>query len=427
MQAADVFTKLDVEIHPDPSRTVVRPFDFDWPEGLADGRPPRREVVARRLMALPAEFRDRMLDKLLEAMRPRHRDVEEVFCERYRELADRLGLEATEERDRLLLGAYFSQEYAFESAALFNPSIVPARDQPDDEPGIRFLLSLRGIGEGHISSVTFRVGHWDGEHAVTIDPASSQCSPPRVERHDGDWVRLYCPQSRELSETVIFPSLPSQSQGVEDLRLVEFTDHDGTVSIIGTYTATDGRTARCEMLRGVDPRTFEMRPLEGGMAEHKGLALFPRRVNGRFAMLGRQDSERIWLSYSDDLHEWDGGVPILEPKYAWEFVQLGNCGSPVEVAEGWLVLTHGVGMVRGYCVGACLLDRDDPTRVLKRTPAPILFPSSEQRGGYVPNVTYSCGMLVHGRRILLPYAVGDEYTAFAVGSVDDLLAAMEAS
>jgi predicted GH43/DUF377 family glycosyl hydrolase len=350
--------------------------------------------------------------------------VERVFCDRFRAMEDALGLETLEARDQLLLGAYFSQEYAFESAALFNPSIVPLFDQPAGDPGVRFLLALRGIGEGHISSVTFRNGYWDGAQGVTIDDASPQCSPPRIERQDGEWVRLHCPTSQELSETVIFPTLPSQSHGVEDLRLVQFTDHDGTVSAIGTYTATDGRHARSEILRGIDSRTFEMRPLEGAMAAHKGMALFPRRVNGRFAMLGRQDGERIWLLYSDDLHRWEEGTPILEPAYPWEFVQMGNCGSPIEVDEGWLVFTHGVGMVRGYCVGACLLDRDDPAKVLARTPSPLLFPSNEERGGYVPNVTYSCGALVRGRRVLLPYAVGDEYTAFAIGSVDDVLAAM---
>lgn len=427
MEAGRIFTKLELELKPDPSRTVVRPFDFAWVEGFEDGRPPRREVVASRLLSLEPDYRERMLQLLLNAMRPRHRDVERVLCDRYHEVEDRLGVRTEEARDQLLLGAYFSQEYAFESAALFNPSIIPLPDQSEDGETVRFLLALRGIGEGHISSVTFRTGSWDGGDRVTIDPASPQCSPPRIDHKDGGWVRLHCPTSQELSETVIFPTLPSQTQGVEDLRLVRFTDHDGTVSSIGTYTATDGRTARSEMLRGIDPRTFEMRPLEGAMAAHKGMALFPRRVNGRFAMLGRQDGERVWLLFSDDLHRWDEGVPILEPAYPWEFVQLGNCGSPIEVDEGWLVFTHGVGMVRGYCVGACLLDRDDPSRVLARTPSPLLFPSKEQRGGYVPNVTYSCGALVQGRQILLPYAVGDEYTAFAVGSVDDVIKSMEPS
>jgi predicted GH43/DUF377 family glycosyl hydrolase len=296
---------------------------------------------------------------------------------------------------------------------------------PDVDDGLYFLMSLRGIGEGHISSITFRTGHWGPGDRLVLDPPSAQGVPPQVECEEHDWVRLICEDSQDVSETVIFPILPSQRQGVEDLRLVNFTDHDGVESVIGTYTAFDGMKARQEMLRGVDLRTVEMRALTGALTAYKGMALFPRRIDGRFAMLGRQDSENIWLLRSDDLYNWDTGEPIMAPKYPWEFVQLGNCGSPMEIDEGWLVFTHGVGMVRGYCIGACLLDKADPSRVLARTPSPLLFPSAEQRGGYVPNVTYSCGGLLHERRVLLPYAIGDEYTAFAVANVDDLLSAME--
>jgi predicted GH43/DUF377 family glycosyl hydrolase len=206
--------------------------------------------------------------------------------------------------------------------------------------------------------------------------------------------------------------------------MVVFTEDDGQRFLIGTYTAYDGLQARQEILRGVDLRTFEMRPLTGSMTGYKGMALFPRRIGGQYVMLGRQDGENIWLLRSDDLFTWETGGPIMAPAYPWEFVQLGNCGSPIEIDEGWLVFTHGVGMVRGYCIGACLLDRDDPSRVLMRTRAPLIFPSAEQHGGYVPNVTYSCGALVHDRRVLLPYGVGDELTAFAVADLDDLLSVL---
>ncbi|SEM76678.1 Predicted glycosyl hydrolase, GH43/DUF377 family [Sphingomonas gellani] len=427
MEAADVFTTLSVELKPDPSRTVVRPFGFAYPSAFSDGRPTRSQAVVSRLLALTPEMRDRMLRLLSNAMEKRHRNVDKAFLRRFEEVKAEIGDEPiTRECDRLLIGAYFSQEYAFESAALFNPSIVRIPDQedvPDDK--VRFILSLRGIGEGHISSVTFRTGTWDGDHGLTIDPASPQGVPPRIDSDDEGWVKMRAEDSEELSETVIFPILPSQRQGVEDLRLVNFTDHDGVESVIGTYTAFDGRDARQELLRGIDLRTYEMRALGGAMAGYKGMALFPRRVDGRFVMLGRQDNENIWLLRSDDLYTWETGERIMAPEYPWEFVQIGNCGSPIEIDEGWLVFTHGVGMVRGYCVGACLLDKDDPSKVLARTPSPLLFPSAEQRGGYVPNVTYSCGALLLGRKILLPYAIGDEYTAFAVGSVDDLLSVME--
>ncbi|MEG3087700.1 glycoside hydrolase family 130 protein [Sphingomonas sp. PB4P5] len=427
MQAAEVFTTLDIELKPDPSRTVIRPFGFAYPEAFRAGRPSRAHAVLQRIKALDPAMRTRMLGLMQGAMRERHRNSDQVFQRRFEEMREELGSPQVDETIQLLIGAYFSQEYAFESAALFNPSIVRLPDaEPTTPGGVRFLLSLRGIGEGHISSVTLRTGEWAADGTVTIDPASANGVTPRIDRHDDGWVRLVCESSEDVSETVIFPVLPSQRQGVEDLRLVNFTDHDGVESVIGTYTAFDGKDARQELLRGVDMRTFEMRPLTGAMTGYKGMALFPRRIDGQFVMLGRQDNENIWLLRSDDLYTWerDEAEPIMGPKYPWEFVQMGNCGSPIEIDEGWLVFTHGVGMVRGYCIGACLLDKQDPRRVLARTPSPLLFPSAEQRGGYVPNVTYSCGGLLHGRRVLLPYAIGDEYSAFAVAEVDDLLSVM---
>ena len=425
MEAANVFKKLEIELKPDPSRTVIRPFSFSYPEAFAANRPSRAQTVAQRVMALDPALRKRMVELLAKPMEERHRNADEVFRRRFAEVQDELNIGDIDADEALLLGAYFSQEYAFESAALFNPSIARIDDEPASATGsVKFVLSLRGIGEGHISSVTFRTGEWGPDDRLVIDPASPHGVPPRIDRNQDGWVRLLCDDSQDASETVIFPVLPSQRQGVEDLRLVNFTDHDGVRSIIGTYTAFDGRKVQQEMLRGVDMRTFEMRPLAGAMTGYKGMALFPRRIDGQFVMLGRQDSETIWLLRSDDLYTWERGTPIMAPKYPWEFVQLGNCGSPIEINEGWLVFTHGVGMVRGYCIGACLLDKADPSRVLARTPSPLLFPSAEQRGGYVPNVTYSCGGLLQGRRILLPYAIGDEYTAFATAQVDDILSVM---
>lgn len=426
MQAADVFTKLDVGLRPDPSRTVIRPFRFGYPPAFAAGRPSRPQLVVKRLAGLHEDVRDRMEAFVAGPMRTRHRNADQTFLRQVESLGDELGdISGLSERDRLLLGAYFSQEFAFESAALFNPSIVAIPGQDADNNGkVRFLLSLRGIGEGHVSSVTFRTGTWDGGRELTIDAPSPHCMSPRIQSDEEGWVRLQCDDSEDVSETVIFPVLPDQRQGVEDLRMVFFAEADGREMLMGTYTAFDGRTARQGLLRGIDLRTFEMRTLEGAMAGYKGMALFPRRIGGQFAMLGRQDGENIWLLRSDDLYRWEGGTPIMAPRYPWEFVQLGNCGSPVEIAEGWLVFTHGVGLVRGYSIGACLLDRDDPAKVLRRTRAPLIFPSAEQHGGYVPNVTYSCGALVRERRVLLPYGIADQFTGFAVADLDDLLSTM---
>ena len=238
-------------------------------------------------------------------------------------------------------------------------------------------------------------------------------------------VTLWLDGSHSISETVLFPMLPSQRQGIEDLRLVQFTEEDGSTTYHGTYTAYSGAAARPELLSGDGSATFIMRALTGAAAGAKGMALVPRRVGGQFLMLGRQDSESIWLHRSDDILHWEGGGRIVSPRYPWEFVQMGNCGSPIEVDEGWLVFTHGVGTVRNYCVGACLLDKADPSKLLARTPSPILTPSPDERDGYVPNVVYSCGALAVGRDILLPYGVADNFTAFATTTVDRLLAAME--
>lgn len=429
MDAAEVFTKLDCELHPDPARTVIRPFHFAYPEAFAEGQASRLQRVAQRIRSLDAEVRDRMLTFLAGPMRERHRNADAMFARQVECLTGELGdTPALDDHESLLLGAYLSQEYAFESAALFNPSVVriPGADGTIDGK-CHFLLSLRGIGEGHVSSVTFRTGTWDGDRALTIDPPSPHCIPPRIESDSEGWVRLQCDESQDVSETVVFPVLPSQRQGVEDLRMVGFRDDDGSEQVIGTYTAYDGRNVRQELLRGIDLRTFEMRPLAGAMTGYKGMALFPRRIDGQYVMLGRQDGENVWLLRSDDLYTWETGEPIMAPCYPWEFVQIGNCGSPIEIAEGWLVFTHGVGLVRGYAIGACLLDKADPSRVLARTRAPVVFPSAEQRGGYVPNVTYSCGALVHERRVLLPFGVADEFTAFAVADLDDLLSVMVAA
>jgi len=207
--------------------------------------------------------------------------------------------------------------------------------------------------------------------------------------------------------------------------MVRFTEEDGTPSFLGTYTAFDGRDARCELFRGTGVNTFEMTVLKGSVPQSKGMALFPRRVDGRFNMIGRQDNENLWLIASDDITTWNGGVKIIGPRYPWEFIQMGNCGSPIELDEGWLVITHGVGMMRNYCMGACLLDKVDPTKLLARTPEPILRPSPEERSGYVPNVVYGCGAIVHDRTLLLPFGIADNFASFASCGVDALLARMD--
>jgi predicted GH43/DUF377 family glycosyl hydrolase len=327
-----------------------------------------------------------------------------------------------------LIGAYFLNEYSFEASALFNPSIVPHPDQSGaPKGGLRFILSLRAVGEGHISSLTFRAGTIAADGSLTVDPTARLASSPRVKlrvpKPDGDEIELTFNPDEELSERVIFPVTDSQSNGIEDARFVQFSDGDQK-TYYATYTAYSGKAIRSELIETSDFLSFRMSPLRGSAAHNKGMALFPRKIDGRYAMIARQDNENLYLIYSDDLYQWDGGQAILKPQFPWEFVQIGNCGSPIELDEGWLLLTHGVGPVRKYSIGAALLDKNDPSKVLARSVEPLLHAESAEREGYVPNVVYTCGAIRHNDQIILPYAISDTYSNFATIKIAALLQAM---
>ena len=430
MAGTDIMTHSPLILRPDPSRTVIRPFILEDPESYRIEGKPRSQRIAERVLSLDPDDLQAELDRVMTSLAERHLDIEDTLFNRFEEVSGlEIDCDDVSREQALLIGAYFSEEYSFEAAALFNPSIVLTPDQSGaPEGGIRFGMSLRGIGEGHVSSVTFRVGTWIVGGEITIDDPSDTVVSPRIEvereTDDGTVTRLLCAGSREPSETVLFPITPSQRQGIEDLRLVRFVEDDGNVRYLGTYTAFSGSEATSELLEIHGFQSFEMHKLAGSAAKSKGMALFPRKVNGRYAMLGRQDSENIWLLYSDDLHEWNGGERIIGPEWFWEFVQMGNCGSPIEIEEGWLILTHGVGSVRNYCIGACLMEKNDPSKLIKRMTLPLVHPSPKERDGYVPNVVYSCGALVHDRTLLLPYGVADNFATFAQVKLDDLLAAM---
>ena len=430
MAAIEGVVHSPVLLKPDAARTVVRPFDPGEPSAFGDPSATRVVRIARRVLGMDADALKAELKGMADSLDDRHRDVEGLLRRRFDDLKEPLGdIGAVSPEEALLIGAYFSEEFSFESAALFNPSVVAHPDQAGvPEGATRLVISLRGIGEGHVSSLTFRTGVWLADGTVEVDPVSPKAVGPRLVRSqdpDGDLiVHLSYEDAQEISETVVFPFMPSQGRGVEDVRLVEFTEDDGTVDYRGTYTAFNGSDVRQGLLRTGDFRTFEMRGVKGPLYDGKGLALFPRKVGDRYLALSRQDNESVWLATAGDLQTWDGGAKLISPRYPWEFIQMGNCGSPMEIAEGWLVLTHGVGAVRNYCVGACLLNKDDPSKVLARTPLPVLEPEQGMRDGYVPNVVYSCGGKVRGRTLLLPYGVADNFTSFATVPIDALLAAM---
>ncbi|MGC2810347.1 MAG: glycoside hydrolase family 130 protein, partial [Bradyrhizobium sp.] len=313
--------------------------------------------------------------------------------------------------------------------ALFNPSIVPHPDQSAaPKGGLRFILSLRAIGEGHVSSLTFRAGTIAPDGTLTVDPTARLASSPRIGARIpgpiGDDLEVIFKPDEDISERVIFPVTESQSNGIEDARFVEFNEA-GRKTYYATYTAYSGRAIRSELLETSDFLSFRMSPLLGTAAHNKGMALFPRRINGKYAMIARQDNENLYLIYSDDLYRWDGGQAILKPEFPWEFVQIGNCGSPIELDEGWLLLTHGVGPVRKYSIGAALLDKNDPLKVLARSREPLLRPETSEREGYVPNVVYTCGAMRHNDQIILPYAVSDTFSNFATVRIATLLNTMK--
>jgi predicted GH43/DUF377 family glycosyl hydrolase len=383
------------------------------------------------VLGMSAETVARELDVSRASLDERHRDVHDILDRRFQAVADLLPEGANPSDDiRQLIGAYLSAEYSFEAAALFNPSIVEAPDQSGCAEGAtRFIVSLRGIGEGHLSSVTFRTGTWAADGSVSVDPPSETAVPPIVTEpqgwHDDETVQLDCRGSREPSETVLFPILEHQARGIEDVRFTPFVYPGRPQTFAGTYTAVGSDGIRQELIQTDDFRVFKMQPIHGDLAKAKGMALFPRQVGGCFLAVSRQDGENLYLARSADLLTWDGGHKLLEPEHPWEWTQIGNCGSPIEIDEGWLLLTHGVGVVRNYCMGAVLLDRDDPSRVVGRLADPLIEPGDDTRDGYVPNVVYSCGAMVRGRQLLLPYAVADEFTRFAVVSLDALVARMK--
>lgn len=419
-------------LRPDPARVIVRPFKpATEPRDLNATDKTRANHIVERVLALEPAVSASQLDDVLTNFQGRHRNLLETFERRADEMEEALAAHGSfSPIQRQLIGAYFLNEYSFEASALFNPSIVPHPDQSGIAAGgLRFVLSLRAVGEGHVSSLTFRAGTIAADGSIAVDPTARLASSPQIKSSrpgpDGDEVEVVFRPDQDISERVIFPVTESQSHGIEDARFVAFVD-GGKTTYYATYTAYRGTAIRSELMETDDFLSFRMTPLQGVAARNKGMALFPRKIDGKYAMIARQDNENLYLIYSDDLYRWDDGQAILKPQFPWEFVQIGNCGSPIELDEGWLLLTHGVGPVRKYSIGAALLDKRDPSKVLARSREPLLRPEPSEREGYVPNVVYTCGAIRHHDRIILPYAVSDTYSNFATVDISALIRTMQA-
>lgn len=476
--------RTGIILKPNNSRVVIRPFEPTSEQ--------RFEKIIARVCSLTEAEVEAQVENLAREFHGRHQKGREFVLHRFEQVKKYLLTDhPVSESRRILIGSYFTQEYALESAALFNPSMVWHPDQSGLPDGMRrFIISLRATGEGHISSITFRSGVIDAANRIRMDEPTRFVTAPdlvpnalydktlfhrklaelgingpltdqvmaalhdqftlqdleqtlrNVLRHNRARQREFEPISHtmlvlaksnyeiqfspqlDVSERIIFPSSPSETNGIEDARFVRFTHDDGRVMYYATYTAYDGRTILPQMLETDDFLHFRVDTLNGPEVRNKGFAMFPRMVNGQYAMLSRQDNENIYLMYSDMPHFWYTKELIAKPTYPWEYVQLGNCGSPIETEAGWLVLTHGVGPVRKYAMGAFLLDLNDPSRVIGRLATPLLEPDANEREGYVPNVVYSCGALVHGRELIIPYAMSDYASTFATVPLDDVLNAM---
>ena len=465
----------------DERRTILLPFVHGYPQQV-------REIL------------EYVRDLPEEDFRQEWSGVSGVFGKRHKHFADLLranyemarpigGVTLSDEERRLLAGSYFTMEYAFQGAALFNPSIVPHPNQSGvPEGAVRFIMSLRAVGEGHISSVVFRIGTIGADGEVSLEPlgefdAPTRAHPDRLyprglfERKlvemgaDAGWARrtlsmlqeqftlrqleaviskirndpsindlnvvaqqtmesaLWLARSNyqvvlapdaDISNLLIFPHSENESRGIEDMRLARFTD-DGTVTYYGTYTAYNGSRMLPMLMDTQDFRTLSIHTLSGKCVQNKGMALFPRKIRSQYAMCSRIDGRNLFLMYSDMIQFWETATVLVQPKYPWEFRHIGNCGSPLETPEGWLLITHGVGPLREYSIGAVLLDLEDPLKVRGRLKEPLIVATDETRAGYVPNVVYSCGLMIWRDRVYLPYGIADERTAMAVIELKPLL------
>jgi predicted GH43/DUF377 family glycosyl hydrolase len=415
----------------EPGRVVIRPFQIaPEPRSLHAQETSRVQRIVRAVMDMDMRTCQTELALVSHDFGERHWQTREVFLQRFEEVRGELGLaEDLRDERKELIGAYFCHEYSYTSAALMNPSVVPHPDQSGMVgDSVRVVLSLRAVGEGHISSIAFREGILNHRGGFDLAPrppfsvAVREVEEPTPE--NGMVTRAERFAEASLSGTVIFPFTQQQRNGLEDLRMVRLEDEDDGPVYCGTYTAYSGFNIASELMVTKDFRSFELKPITGAAARNKGMALFPRKIGGRYAMIGRQDGENLYYMESDNLLQWEGGELLAAPVYPWELVQIGNCGSPIELDEGWLLLTHGVGAMRKYSIGALLLDKADPRQVLARTIQPIISPSDEDREGYVPNVVYTCGAMAHGRRLFMPFGVADSSVAFSFIDIDDLLGSM---
>jgi len=483
MEMKRLVKRKKYKITGDSSRVIVLPH--------IPGELSRIGNIILRVLSLSNEETEKHLHETLEHFAGRHKNIAFQFLRHYDRVAEYIPKSSiVNNKQKILIGAYLTMEYSIESAALFNPSIIPHPDQTLLPKGsMRFIMSLRATGEGHVSSIVFRSGIIDENFLFNFDSVSEYVETPAMV-HDTfydkklfqlklkdleawdetsetimskisgvftytelrlsiqevyqnpdfktnhrtinviNWLansnyKIRFDDETAVSERVIFPVSSNESKGIEDARFVKFTHDDGEVTYYATYTAYDGHSILSQLIETKDFKTFNISTLNGEGVKDKGMALFPRKVNGKYAMLSRQDGENNYIMFSDNLYFWHTAKLIQKPEQPWEFVQIGNCGSPIETDKGWLVLTHGVGNMRQYSIGAILLDLDDPTKIIARLEEPLLSANEDEREGYVPNVTYSCGSMIFNGSLIVPYAMSDVASRIAIVDLDTLFKKMK--
>ncbi len=475
--------RQDLSFLPDESRVITKLFGLDKI---------RIYKIFDRVLKLSEKERKILLKRTINNFEQRHKNIKRIFKDNFDEINKRLDITIYNDlnlEDKLLIGAFFTLEYSIESAALFNPSIVPHPFQNGTQKDeLKVVISFRAVGEGHMSSVVFRSGVLDKTGDIRMDKMSHLVDPAKlihaVEYSKSDFSRklkdtnqyelikgvlddllesftlkemeesimhfkentamtqqheraidtLYWlvrsnyeiefDVNSDISERVIFPRSTTDVRAIEDARFVGFKDKNGEMIFYATYTAYNGFSILPQLLETKDFYRFKICTMMGDGSQNKGMALFPEKINGKYANISRNDNENLYIMFSDSLTYWDKPQLLREPKYEWEFIQIGNSGSPIKTEKGWLLLTHGVGAVRTYAIGAILLDLKNPEKVIAEIKEPILIPLEKERNGYVPNVVYSCGAILHNGWLVMPYAASDTRSGIAKYKLDDMLAQM---
>jgi len=478
-----LITRKSIKIDRNNSRVITR---VHIPGDLS-----RVSKIISRVISLSESKAEKLLKNVMDNFYDRHKNIEQQLFNHFDKVKEYLPENIIlSDAKKELIGAYFTMEYSIESAALFNPSIVMHPDQNGAQNGeLRFIMSLRATGEGHISSIVFRTGIIKKDGIPLFNDVSEFVGTPRVlndPTYDNHLFRLKLmdmnswddtssriieglpdnftfgelkasinvlyqdigfahndqtikninwlansnyqiefDEDSKIFERVVFPVSDNESRGIEDARFVRFFYENGESMYYATYTAYNGEKILPHLLETKDFLNFNIITLNGKAVQNKGMALFPRKIKGKYAMLSRLDGENNYIMFSEHLHFWNEAKIIQKPTMPWEFVQIGNCGSPIETSEGWLVLTHGVGAMRQYSISAVLLDLEDPSKVIARLKEPLISPNEKEREGYVPNVVYSCGSLIHNNKLIIPYAMSDISSGIVTVRVKDLIDCMK--